>query len=296
MPTQFITNPRHPSETLCVVDTSPSGKVVTIRDATRDEIRFGDAMPHDQAVYWASVFAAETSGARITDTSSHAKSVRRNPNKDYSAMPTQFITNPRRYPNTTSFAKRMGLPSPFFLDSHGMPYQVVAIESNERGAMNFGPTYASLPRPDLRDAKGYRRKNVVLENGDTYTFLVKAAASRRAKTVRKNPASSRPSVKTLSQIVSRTEAVALRDLMESSSVEHVLRSASKMMDGFGVEYIRSSKDTMRTPDGLDFVNMGDTYDLTLVYDHNKGKYVVTSWGDIVEADMRLPKSRQRFAD
>jgi hypothetical protein len=66
----------------------------------------------------------------------------------------------------------------------------------------------------------------------------------------------------------------------------------KMMDGFGVEYIRSSNDTVRTPDGLDYVNMGDTYDLTLVYDHNKGKYVVTSWGDIVEADMGLPKSRE----
>jgi hypothetical protein len=66
-------NPRPASETLYVVDTSPSGKVVTIRDATLDEIRFGDAMPYDQAVYWASVFAAETSGARVVDTSSHAK-------------------------------------------------------------------------------------------------------------------------------------------------------------------------------------------------------------------------------
>lgn len=66
-------NPRPARETLYVVDTSPSGKVVTIRDATLDEIRFGDAMPYDQAVYWASVFTAETSGARVVDTSSHAK-------------------------------------------------------------------------------------------------------------------------------------------------------------------------------------------------------------------------------
>ena len=209
-------------------------------------------------------------------------------------MPTQFITNPRRYPNTTSFAKRMGLPSPFFLDSHGMPYQAVPREQRIPGAVRFGPTDASLPRPDLRDAAGYRRKDVVLADGDTYSFLVKAVAGGRAKTVRKNP-STRPSVATLSQIVSAAEAKELRNLMESASVEHVLRAASRMMDGFDVVYINSRNDTMRTPDGIDFVNMGDTYDLTLVYDHNKGKYVVTSWGDIVEADMRLPKSRQRFA-
>ena len=73
-PSNFVGNPRAPaSVSLYVVDTSPSGKVVTIRDATRDEIRLGDAMPHDQAVYWAGVFASETAGAKIRDTSSRAK-------------------------------------------------------------------------------------------------------------------------------------------------------------------------------------------------------------------------------
>ena len=73
-PGNFVGNPRTAaSVSMYVVDTSPSGKVVTIRDATRDEIRLGDAMPYDQAVYWASVFAAETSGTRVVDTSSHAK-------------------------------------------------------------------------------------------------------------------------------------------------------------------------------------------------------------------------------
>lgn len=73
-PSNFVGNPRAAaSEGMYVVDTSPSGKVVTIRDATRDEIRLGDAMPHDQAVYWAGVFASETLGAKIRDTSSHAK-------------------------------------------------------------------------------------------------------------------------------------------------------------------------------------------------------------------------------
>jgi hypothetical protein len=73
-PGNFVGNPRTAaSVSLYVVDTSPSGKVVTIRDATRDEIRLGDAMPHDQAVYWAGVFASETTGAKIRDASNRAK-------------------------------------------------------------------------------------------------------------------------------------------------------------------------------------------------------------------------------
>lgn len=122
---------------------------------------------------------------------------------------------------------------------------------------------------------------------------VKKAKSRAR---RKNPASPRPSVKTLSQVVTPAEAKELRNMMEYAGPTSVLRAASRMMDGFDVIYLNSRNDTMRTPDGLEFVNMGDTYNLTLVYDHNKGKYVVTTWGDIVEADARLPKSRQRFQD
>jgi hypothetical protein len=101
-------------------------------------------------------------------------------------MPTQFVTNPRRYPDTTSFAKRMGLPSPFFLGSLGMPYQVVPVEHSIPGSVNLGPTYASLPRPDLRDAEGYRRKDVVFDSGDTYTFLVKTSVRGRSKVMRRN--------------------------------------------------------------------------------------------------------------
>jgi len=337
-------------------------------------------------------------------------------------MPTQFITNPRRYPDTTSFAKRMGLPSPFFLDSHGMPYQVVPREQRISGAVRFGPTDASLPRPDLRDAAGYRRKDVVLDDGDSYAFLVKTSVRGRSKVMRRNRDSAMPTLKgrgenlfyrmrgdevesgirdgslyttiakandrqsvvTLAtteprrayqakwfvatdhaedfrrtlergihqpatanlllgpedaftrdtdtkvrgrakdfniQIAETTmylnprsnpstpsakrlaeelgllpaKAKTLKKKMDTESVEDALAFADKTMDGFGVAYIASSEDTMRTPDGLDYVNMGDTYDTTLAYDHGKGKYLITSWGDVVEADMRLPRKRQRFA-
>jgi len=39
-----------------------------------------------------------------------------------------------------------------------------------------------------------------------------------------------------------------------------------------------------------YVNMGDTYDTTLIYDYKTNRFVVSSWGDIVE---RQPR---RFAD
>lgn len=72
----------------------------------------------------------------------------------------------------------------------------------------------------------------------------------------------------------------------SSSVENILKVADDLLDGHGVEYIESLTDTMRSREGLSYVNMGDTYDTTLIYDHGKGRFVVSSWGDIVERDAK----------
>lgn len=51
-----------------------------------------------------------------------------------------------------------------------------------------------------------------------------------------------------------------------------------LIDGYGVEGI--------TPEGkvypvAEYVNMGDTYDLTVVYDLENGEYILTSWGDFL---------------
>lgn len=72
----------------------------------------------------------------------------------------------------------------------------------------------------------------------------------------------------------------------SSSVGNILKVADDLLDGHGVEYIESLTDTMRSREGLSYVNMGDTYDTTLIYDHGKGRFVVSSWGDIVERDAK----------
>jgi hypothetical protein len=43
---------------------------------------------------------------------------------------------------------------------------------------------------------------------------------------------------------------------------------------------------MRYRAGLEYVNMGDPYDTTLIYDLSTGRFYVGAWGDWVE---RYPK-------
>ena len=63
------------------------------------------------------------------------------------------------------------------------------------------------------------------------------------------------------------------------------------LGGFhGVEITRSTYDTQHTFNGLSYLNTGDTYGSTLLYDHGRGKWLLSSWGDIVE------KQPRRFTD
>jgi len=243
-------------------------------------------------------------------------------------MPTKFVTNPRRpvektarIPTRRTTTRRRNPSSIEELyaayktaddaaEEAMVEYSVareaaIEADANEKDAFLVG---SASQRARLADASRAARSHEHVARYDynraekardaAYNAYIAAAKkgnpARRPAARRKNPASSRPSVKMLSQVVTPAEAKELRSMMEYTGPAGVLRAASRMMDGFDVEYIRSRNDTMRTPDGLDFVNMGDTYDLTLIYDHGKGKYVVSSWGDIVEADMRLPASRRRF--
>lgn len=60
---------------------------------------------------------------------------------------------------------------------------------------------------------------------------------------------------------------------------HVLDSIAETC---GVEYIEHEDDTFHTVYGLDYLNTGDSYTRTIIYDHSKGRYIVAAWGDIVE--------------
>jgi hypothetical protein len=98
-----------------------------------------------------------------------------------------------------------------------------------------------------------------------------------------------PSIKRMQDMlqISKEKASALKGMMDDGkSVSTILREADRALNGHGVEYIDSREDTMRSRDGISYVNMGDTYDTTLLFDHKTGRFSVGAWGDVVERQPR----------
>ena len=86
--------------------------------------------------------------------------------------------------------------------------------------------------------------------------------------------------------ITKEQATALKSMMEDGYIKRTLTRAGEMLDGFGVEYL--VPDNGAQP--VAYVNMGDTYNTTLMFDHEKNRFLIGSWGDIVESQPR------RFAD
>ena len=63
-----------------------------------------------------------------------------------------------------------------------------------------------------------------------------------------------------------------------------LNAINKLVGGFGVEYIASVDDSFTRAYGVDYVNLGKTYSLTICYDQSSERFKLTSWGDIVESN------------
>lgn len=68
-----------------------------------------------------------------------------------------------------------------------------------------------------------------------------------------------------------------------SEVELLMAAANQVAGTYGVEAIFGSR--VSWPD-LEYLNTGDTYTLTLAYDRIRERFVVTSWGDWIEAAER----------
>ena len=119
----------------------------------------------------------------------------------------------------------------------------------------------------------------------TYFARVGAKANPRRKNPLNGVRIAGPAVKTMVDRlrISKADAQRLKDMMDTGA-PRILQTADKMMNGNGVERISG------VGGGLMYVNMGDTYDTTLIYDYKTNRFVVSSWGDIVE---RQPR---RFAD
>lgn len=75
---------------------------------------------------------------------------------------------------------------------------------------------------------------------------------------------------------------------DPSHVEQVMCAADEWLGTYGVEAIFG--DSVTEP-RFSYCNTGDTYALTLIYDHSKGRYLVSSYGDEIE---RAERNGERF--
>ena len=77
------------------------------------------------------------------------------------------------------------------------------------------------------------------------------------------------------------------ELSEGDGWRARLRDALVIMNGLleaqGVEYIESAHDGYGTSDyGIEYLNVGDPYVPTVIYDHGEHAWSIAAWGDIVE--------------
>ena len=68
-----------------------------------------------------------------------------------------------------------------------------------------------------------------------------------------------------------------------SCVDLKLSVINSITEGHGVEYIAHKDDNFIEVYGIHYVNMGDTYTTTMIYDHKSSRFVLGDWGTIVEA-------------
>lgn len=80
----------------------------------------------------------------------------------------------------------------------------------------------------------------------------------------------------------------LKDLMDRSEFHKFMDFANEVLRGCGVETIRDKNEWVVAL----YVNMGDTYDTTFLYDIEKGRIYITSWGDWYEEWSQGEQSRQ----
>jgi len=82
-----------------------------------------------------------------------------------------------------------------------------------------------------------------------------------------------------------TKIKSLSNTERYEKIDEILKKANKILHGFGVEPITDENAFINKYYydiiGL-YVNMGDTYDTTLVFDTDRQKFLITSWGDFYE--------------
>ena len=100
-----------------------------------------------------------------------------------------------------------------------------------------------------------------------------------------------PSVKTLcarlgcdSTIAGAVRHVLSMNNRTDAEINGTLKTVSILLHGYGVEYVPSRLDTYAKAVGLEYVNMGETYAPTIIYDCLHRRFICASWGDIIESE------------
>lgn len=77
----------------------------------------------------------------------------------------------------------------------------------------------------------------------------------------------------------------VRQIANKTNISNALEWANRVLAGHGVEYIRDARDGIESPNvyGIEYVNMGDSYAPTVIYDHSARRFRFTSLGDLIEA-------------
>lgn len=76
----------------------------------------------------------------------------------------------------------------------------------------------------------------------------------------------------------------IKDARSHEEVDAVLDEANKLLDAYGIEAIECNRQVDRYYFDINllYVNTGDTYNTTLMYDTYEGRFYVTTMGDWVE--------------
>lgn len=69
----------------------------------------------------------------------------------------------------------------------------------------------------------------------------------------------------------------------AENVRKALQDCDLWLESHGIEYAASTHDTLHTSDGLEYVNAGDTYTPTVIFDWRTRRFLFTSLGDLIES-------------
>jgi hypothetical protein len=103
-----------------------------------------------------------------------------------------------------------------------------------------------------------------------------------------------PSIKTIARefsYLSDEDVKKFRKILEDWAHRPIacLKKLNRLLCNYGIEYLEDRKDDQHNMYGIYFSNTGESYATTILYDMDKGRFFISSWGDVVEKNERRMK-------